>query len=99
MNQTTIPKHANKVAIRPLALGEVSGHHHSLYAPVGMALEDAVEMFETTDDAGTTLYVRVTSEGVSLQHQEHKTSPIPPGEYEVRIQTEVTDWGKSPVQD
>jgi hypothetical protein len=34
-----------------------------------------------------------------LTHQEHKTQPISPGEYEVIIQQENSDWGVRRVVD
>src|SRR5580658_6868476 len=94
-----IPAGAKKIPLRPLALGEKTGHHHSLYAEPGVVLEEAAEMFEVTTEDGVKHYLRITADGVSLQHQEHKTHAIPPGEYEVTIQTEVTDWGRAAVQD
>lgn len=94
-----IPAEAKRISIKPLALGEKTGHHHSLYAEPGTALEEAVEMYELETPEGVKHYLRVTSEGVSLQHQEHKTHAVPPGEYEVVIQTEVTDWGRAAVID
>jgi hypothetical protein len=95
-----IPKNAKKIALRPLALGEKTGHHHSLYIEAGgVALEDAAEMFEVETEGGVKHYLRITAEGVSLQHQEHKTHAVPPGEYEIVIQTEVTDWGRAKVID
>jgi hypothetical protein len=94
-----IPAGAKKIPLKPLALGEKTGHHHSLYAAPGVVLEDAAEMFEVTTDGGVKHYLRITADGVSLQHQEHKTHAIPLDEYEVVIQTEVTDWGRAAVQD
>lgn len=96
--KTKIPTNAKKIALRPLALGEKTGHHHSLVMEQGEITEGA-EMFEVEDTDGKKVYLRITAEGVSLQHQEHKTQPIAPGEYEVTIQHEVTDWGRVPVQD
>lgn len=94
-----IPKTAKKIALRPLALGEKTGHHHSLYAAPGVVLEEAAEMFEVDAPNGKKYYLSINSEGVSLQHQEHKTHELPIGDYEVVIQSEVTDWGSSPVVD
>ena|ERR1700683_3412724 len=100
MKNKLIPAGAKKIPLRPLALGEKTGHHHSLYMePGGVALEEAAEMYELTTDDGVKHFLRITVEGVSLQHQEHKTHTIPPGEYEVTIQTEVTNWGRAAVID
>lgn len=96
-----IPGNAKRIALRPLALGEVSGHHHSLVMEPGsdMALEQAAEMYELETTSGPKVFLRVTAEGVSLQHQEHKTQPVPPGDYAVTIQQEQTDWGVNRVAD
>jgi putative heme iron utilization protein len=95
MNKTVvIPADAKRIKIRPLALGEKTGHHHSLVCDA-MPIEDAVEMYEKYGQ----IFVRIKEEGVVLEHQEHKPSPVPPGDYVVRIQTEVTDWGSVPVLD
>jgi hypothetical protein len=95
MNKAVIPSSAKRISIGPLALGEKTGHHHSLVCDA-MPIEEAVEMFEASDG---TLFVRIKEDGVVLEHQEHKPSPVPVGDYEVRIQTEVTDWGSSKVLD
>ena len=94
-----IPQNAKRIPLKPLALGEKTGHHHSLVGVPGSVLDDLAEMFEVEDETGKTVYVRITGEGVSLQHQEHKTQALPPGEYRVVIQQEETDWGASPVLD
>ena len=98
MKNSTIPKNCKKIALRPVALGEVTGHHHSFMSNVATPLEDLVEMYEGAD--GKT-YVRVLGEPgeVSLVHQEHKAHVVPPGEYSVTIQQENTDWGARPVAD
>ena len=98
--KSMIPKNAKKIALRPLALGEKTGHHHSLYSDGSVAVEDVCEMFEVEIAENVkTHYLRVTADGISLQHQEHKTQAVPPGEYEIVIQSEVTDWGQRPVVD
>lgn len=99
MMQTKIPKNAKRVPLRPVALGEVTGHHHSFMSNVAeVDVADLVEMYEGED--GQT-YVRVTGgEGdVSLVHQEHKAHVVAPGEYSVAIQRENSDWGARPVVD
>lgn len=93
-SKATIPTSASRIPIRPLALGEKTGHHHSLVCD-SRPIEDAVEMYEHEG----TVFVRIKASGVVLEHQEHKPSPVPPGDYQIRIQTEVTDWGTAPVVD
>lgn len=100
MKKSLIPADAKKIALRPLAYGEKTGHHHSLMADPGVCLEDRAEMFEVKTDNGVRHFLRVTGDGVSLVHQEHKAHPrIAPGEYEIVIQQENTDWGSRPVLD
>jgi len=85
----TIPNDAKRIKTRPLALGEATGHHHSV------ADAECVEMYEK--DGQT--FVRALSD-VPLQHQEHKPAIIPAGaEFGIRIATEVNDWGTAPVRD
>ena len=86
-----IPKEAKRIKNRPLALGEVTGHHHSVIAEN----EADVEMYELNGE----IYVRVLSDA-KLVHQEHKAHVIPAGsEFCVRIAEEVNDWGTAPVRD
>jgi hypothetical protein len=90
-----IPKEAKRIPIRPLALGEATGHHHSLCTLDETPVEDVCEMYEL--DGKT--YVRVTAAGVVLTHQEHKSQAVAPGDYEITIQQENSDWGARPVVD
>ena len=98
MMKSVIPATAKRVPLRPVALGEVTGHHHSFMSNVETDVANLVEMYEGLD--GET-YVRVRGEAgdVSLVHQEHKAHVVPPGEYSVVIQQENTDWGARPVAD
>jgi hypothetical protein len=92
---STIPTDAVRIASRPLAYGEKTGHHHSLVADE-VAFEDAVDMYEKDGQ----IFVSIKDEGVSLVHQEHKAHPsIVPGDYKVTIQQENTDWGSRAVLD
>lgn len=100
-----VPKNAKRIAIRPIALGERTGHHHSFTAAPGVCLEEAVEMFEVQDENGVKTHVRITAEGISLDHQQHKahvqTSEVLPvgGEFVYRPQVENSDWGTRQVID
>lgn len=97
---TNIPKTAKRIPIRPLALGEATGHHHSLTSHGTLVTEssEVVEMYEDTDG---TVYVKIKDEQAvaALQHQEHYGHALPAIEYERRQQVEVTDWGQAPVRD
>lgn len=87
-----IPKDATRIKTRPLALGEATGHHHSLAT-------DEAELVEMYEKDGET-FVRVLGDGIPVQHQEHKPHVCPSGaEFGIRIATEVNDWGKVPVRD
>ena len=101
MDKTLIPKDAKRIPLRPLAYGEKTGHNHHLVMDPGspVALEAAVEMYELTGEDGVQTFLRVTEDGVSLQHQEHRTQLLPKGDYSVTIQQEATDWGTSRVAD
>lgn len=86
--RTAIPIGAKRIATRPLALGEVTGHSHRA------AVMDAVEMFEIKEDgAETKTFLRVTGEGgVSIVHEEHGTVALPEGwEGEVIIAREYDE--------
>jgi hypothetical protein len=99
MMNTKIPKQAKRIALRPVALGEVTGHHHSFMSNVDeVDVADLVEMYEGENGE---VFVRVLGEpgSVSLVHQEHKAHDVAPGEYSVVIQQENTDWGARSVAD
>lgn len=95
MTKSSIPTDAKKIPLRPLALGEKTGHHHSLVVEAPLELEDCVEMYEKDGE----VFVRIKDEGVVLAHQEHKSHAVPPGDYRVTIQQENTDWGSRAVLD
>lgn len=98
--KTMIPKEAKRIALRPLALGEKTGHHHSLVCLDERPVDEVAEMYTAEIDGQMKTYLRVIEdECVVLTHQEHKTQAVPAGEYEVVIQTEVTDWGRAEVLD
>ena len=64
-----------------LALGEVTGHHHSI-------AEGAVGFAD--DETALADYFEVTDESASLTHQEHDTVTLPKGKYRKVIQVEYT---------
>jgi hypothetical protein len=97
LRPSVIPEGAKKVSLRPIALGERTGHHHSLMSNIDTPLEDLVEMYEK--DGQT--YVRVLGEpdSVSLVHQQHKAHSVAPAEYVYVPQVENSDWGTRQVID
>ncbi len=68
--------------------GEATGHHHSV------AVCDDVEMFERNGE----LFLRIGKE-TPLEHQEHATIPLPPGNYRMTRQREYWDEEIRYVQD
>lgn len=83
--ESRIPKAAKRVPLKPLALGEVTGHSHQ----VAIADRAGAEMYELE---GAT-FLRVTAEGsISIVHEEHGTVTLPAGwEGEVRIAREYDE--------
>jgi hypothetical protein len=83
--KSKIPVTAKRTTLRPLALGEVTGHSHQ----VALADVDGVEMYELE---GAT-FLRVTADGgVSIVHEEHGPVKLPAGwEGEVRIAVEYDE--------
>ena len=96
LRPSAIPTDAKRIVLRPVALGEVTGHHHSFMSNTAVATEELVEMYEK--DGQT--YVRVNQDAAAaLVHQEHKAHTIPAGDFVVVIQQENTDWGSRAVLD
>jgi hypothetical protein len=91
VKKTRIPRDAKRIPLRPLALGEVTGHSHSL----AVEADEDVEMYERNGE----IFVRVVRETPG-RHEEHKPHLAPSGtEWGIRIATEVNDWGRAPVRD
>jgi hypothetical protein len=66
-----------------LALGEATGHHHTI-------TEGDAELYEHEK----TLFLKVNSKKATLTHQEHKTIEIPQGEYEIGIVKEYDHFSE-----
>lgn len=85
-----IPTAAQRIKVRPFALGESTGHAHQLVE----ADREGVEMYEFVEDGATKTYLRVIQDGgVSIQHEDHDPaaaiSKLPAGwEGEVAIAQE-----------
>lgn len=97
LKPAAVPYGAKRIPVRPIALGERTGHHHSLMSCTETSVEDLVEMYEM--DGQT--YVRVLGEPaeVALVHQQHKAAPVAPAEYVYVPQVENSDWGTRQVID
>lgn len=92
-----VPADAKKVNLRPIALGERTGHHHSLMTCTETPVEELVEMYEK--DGKT--YIRALGEpsDVALVHQQHKAARLSDTEYVYVPQVENSDWGTQKVMD
>jgi hypothetical protein len=77
----TIPTGLTRTKKVTLALGEVTGHHHSI-------LEGAIGFAD--NETELTEYFSVESESANLTHQEHDTISLPQGNYRKVIQVEYT---------
>ena len=76
-----IPSDMKRTKRITLALGEVTGHHHSIsYGAIGYA----------DDENSLAEYVEVDSDSADLTHQEHDTISLPKGKYRKIIQVEYT---------
>jgi hypothetical protein len=77
-----LPKGAQKMRVRGdriiLALGEATGHHHSIAKKKGRIYEVP----------GQATIVEVATALAELEHQEHSSIPLQKGFYEVRLQRE-----------
>jgi hypothetical protein len=92
-----VPEDATKIKLRPIALGERTGHHHSLMTCTETPIEELVEMYEKD---GIT-YVRALGDpsDVALVHQQHKAARLNEKEYVYVPQVENSDWGTQKVVD
>ncbi len=98
LRKTVIPADVQRIAVRPIALGERTGHSHNLVSNVvECPIENLVEMYEK--DGQTFIRVLGDPGDISLVHQQHKTHPVEPGEYVYVPQVENSDWGTRPVVD
>jgi hypothetical protein len=66
-----------------LALGEATGHHHTI-------TKGDAELF---DHEGT-LFLRVNSKEAQLTHQEHNTITLPKGDYKIGIVREYDHFSE-----
>ena len=76
-----IPKNSVKTKKVTLALGEVTGHHHTIH-------NGAFGYGES--DTALVDFLEIESDTATLTHQEHTAIEIPKGNYECVRQTEYT---------
>jgi len=86
----SIPKSLVKTEKVTLALGEATGHHHTIFA-------GAVGFAENTSALSD--YFEVTTKTADLTHQDHTTITIPKGKYRKVIQSEYIEQDNRKVVD
>ena len=99
---TNIPESANKVANRPLAYGEHSGHQHCLTGDVALFMAEDGTFFAAVGGDGATLqHVHENyfsdSDWIStkeLQMADHRPLHLPKGNYEFWIQNSYNPYSK-----
>lgn len=87
-----IPSTVKRTKSPTLALGEVSGHHHTFR-------DGGAVGFADDEKAPTVDFVRVTANQSTLTHEEHSPITFPKGDYESLKQVEDTSEEVRPVQD
>lgn len=87
---STIPSGKTKTRKCTLALGEATGHHHTI-------LDGAIGYAD--DEISTAEYITVEKALAKLEHQEHATIDLPRGNYQVIIQSEYTPEAIKKVSD
>lgn len=83
----SIPKEAKPLPLSPgnkiiLALGEQTGHHHRI-----LVIDREAELLALPNVEDRFLRI-MNASGVELQHEEHASIVLPPGDYRIRIQRE-----------
>jgi hypothetical protein len=83
IRRTSIPKSAKQKDGRAIvAYGEATGHMHEV-------IGEGVAVYEENG----TLYVSAPNGGI-IQHEEHKTITLPPGEYQIGIVREFDHFAE-----
>jgi hypothetical protein len=75
------PDNLKKTKKVTLALGEVTGHHHTIFAGATGYADDEESLAE---------FINVYEDSAVLTHQEHDAVVIPRGKYRSVIQSEYT---------
>ena len=78
-----IPANAKIKQGKTLAVGEATGHHHTI-------TEGDAELYEHEG----TMFLRVNSENATLTHQEHSAVVIPRGDYKINIVREYDHFSE-----
>lgn len=90
--------HVRKMDMTTVALGEVTGHHHTFVEGDVALYTDAPELSDiTVNDMG--ILVEVTSPEAVIAHQEHAPITIPQGTYIRTMQREYSPAAPVRVRD
>lgn len=85
-----VPSHDGRVT---LALGEITGHHHSIASGATLFRPDDIPA------SGPGGFVEIGASGALLTHQEHSEIALPPGIYRQAVQVEETPEATRRVED
>lgn len=78
------PKNLKKLNHGTLALGEQTGHHHTLQRV-------KEHQFDLLEDAQGNKFILILDR-TDLTHQEHDTVTLEPGKYQMTIEREFDPW-------
>ena len=94
--ETTGTYNLGSKSIATVALGEATGHHHSITNGKGSAQTFFVGYRSTWNDENPlkSNYLSVPTTDVIMTHQEHNPVTIPPGYYKVDIVREFDHMGQ-----
>jgi hypothetical protein len=85
----SVPASAKLEKSTTIALGEVTGHHHTIY-PLG---ETDVKVYTETDVKSLVdKYIVIEGGKAVLQHQEHEAIILNPGVYETKIEQDFSPY-------
>ena len=76
--EKTLPKGAKRLDTKTLALGEATGHHHTMQGPATLFQDEQSVVWLVVDDPGA-----------ELVHQEHGVIVVEPGVYRYDGQVEA----------
>jgi hypothetical protein len=86
---TSLPKDIKKARGTTIALGEATGHHHTLIK------EDiGTQIVKYVQELGDKVFFEIRNGKAKLTHQEHKTIILEPGIYEVDMEREFDYFTK-----
>lgn len=88
---SSVPKGAKKRKGTTIALGEATGHHHTLHK---LDINTQINIMDYVQDLINQTFVEIQGGKAVLKHQEHAPLVIEPGVYEVKIEHGIDPWTK-----